>query len=288
MVGTSKPTWIVAVSGGIDSIVLLDILHKHSNAKLIVAHIDHGIRGDGYEDRVLVQKHAARVSVHLELTELHLGSGCDEETARIARYAWLESVCSKHGADAIVTAHHQDDVLETIIINHIRGTGWRGLASLRSHETTMRPLIHMSKARIIAYAIHHKLDWREDATNEDVRYLRNAIRHLVVPRLSVDQRRELFRLYECQSELIGEIDSEIIKNMQYVRTENGLSRYWLTMVSESAAIEILQSFIATRLQKRHARQLLHFVKSARAGAELQLPAAMRLRVTADDLIVSTP
>lgn len=288
MVGTQKPVWIVAVSGGIDSVVLLDILHKHSNAKLVVAHVDHGIRDDGDEDLRVVRMHASRIKVPLETIKLDIGDKRDEASARSARYEWLESVRKKHDADAVVTAHHQDDVLETIIINHIRGTGWKGLCSLRSHPSMLRPLVHMSKARVIAYALSHQLEWRDDSTNEDSRYLRNAVRQLVIPRLTSDQRRELIGLYHQQILVAGNIKKEMSVIQKVAMTDTGLSVYWLIMVPELVASELIQTFVGSGLQARHTRQILHFARTAKPGAKLHIPPSINLSLTADDLIVSHP
>lgn len=281
-----QQTWVVAVSGGIDSVVLLDILHEHSSARLVVAHVDHGIRDNGEDDLLVVQKHAAMRNLHLECTTLALGRDCSEARARTVRYEWLNSIVKKHAATKLVTAHHQDDVLETIVINHLRGTGWRGLTSLRSHDTVYRPLLHMSKARIIAYALHHNLEWREDDTNEDMRYLRNAVRAAIIPRLSSEHRHRLLRLYESQVDVVAAIDTEVVNLESSFASEQGMSRYWLTMAPPEVATVCLEYYSQSRLQRSHAKQLLHFARAGRPGAILELPGHLSARLTTDELIVS--
>ncbi|HEX6258362.1 MAG TPA: tRNA lysidine(34) synthetase TilS, partial [Candidatus Saccharimonadales bacterium] len=123
-------TYVVAVSGGVDSIVLLDMLAGQAGLELIVAHFDHGIRQDSTEDAEFVRAAAQRYSLPFELGQATLGPGASEEAARTARYSFLRSIAKKYQA-RIVTAHHADDVIETIAINVARGTGWRGLVSLR-------------------------------------------------------------------------------------------------------------------------------------------------------------
>jgi len=208
MIAQAKPPLIVAVSGGIDSVVLLDILRRKTTS-LIVAHVEHGIRDDTHEDEALVQRLAKEYGLSYVSTKLSLGAGASEDAARRARYEWLESVRSEHGAAAIATAHHQDDVLETIYLNLVRGTGWRGLCSLRSTSTRLRPLLGWNKQRIVEYAIEHSLEWREDSTNDDLRYLRNRIRHGVMPRLTIAQRQQLFELYEKQVMLRDKLEAEL-------------------------------------------------------------------------------
>src|SRR5689334_19288064 len=115
--------YVLAVSGGVDSMVLLHALQGRPGVKLVVAHYDHGIRPDSHEDRHLVQVVAAQHGLPFEYEEDWLGWGTSEETAREARYNFLERTRQRHKSDAIITAHHQDDVLETAIINLLRGTG---------------------------------------------------------------------------------------------------------------------------------------------------------------------
>lgn len=154
--------YVVAVSGGVDSMALLDLLQAHGDYELVVAHLDHGIRSDSGEDRQLVEQAAEAVGLPFFYKEAKLGAGTSEAAARKVRYAFLNKIKTKQGAAAIITAHHQNDVLETAIINIIRGTGRKGLTSLGSNEI-VRPLLNVSKAALIQYAKKHNLQWREDS-----------------------------------------------------------------------------------------------------------------------------
>src|SRR5882724_1815869 len=127
--------YVVATSGGVDSMALLHLLYQMSRDSdagwwLTVAHFDHGIRSDSAEDRQLVQAIARQYGLPFVYDEGRLGPGASEATARQARYSFLHQVLGASGARAIMTAHHQDDVLETAIFNLIRGTGRKGLTSL--------------------------------------------------------------------------------------------------------------------------------------------------------------
>ena len=285
MVSERKALWIVAVSGGVDSMVLLDLLQRHADRRLIVAHVDHGIRSDSRHDAEFVRDVAKQRHLRFETTRLNLAGKTDEATARRARYEWLESMRQKYHATAIVTAHHQDDVLETVILNLRRGTGWRGLASLRSGGTLLRPLLTVSKAEIVAYAIRHKLEWREDGTNYDPRYARNAVRHAVIPRLNAEQRAAFVRLYLQQCRVRDELEAELAQVRASALDQDGLARYHLIMLDHAAALELLQHHIGERLERPHAERLLVFARSARPGAQYPLPGGRVARVTTDTLIV---
>jgi len=183
--------YVAAVSGGVDSMVLLDLLSNLPGVELVVAHFDHGIRQDSALDEVVVRKTAGKLGLAYEAGRGRLGPGASEEQARNARYKFLEKVKEKYGADAIITAHHQDDLIETAIINLIRGTGRRGLASIQGNDKVIRPLLKHSKTEIVAYAMGHQIEWREDETNTDQHYLRNYVRHNISGKLTNDQRKEI-------------------------------------------------------------------------------------------------
>ncbi len=277
--------YIVAVSGGVDSVALLHMLQQHSDHELVVAHVSHGIRPDSFDDLEFVWKLADAGNVPFEHVQLQLGSGASEEQARDARYTWLDGIKQKHGADAIVTAHHQDDVLETMVLNLQRGTGWRGLASLRSTGDRHRPLLGVSKARLVRYALDHGLVWREDSTNNDVRYTRNYIRHGVLPKLTPEQRRKLVRLAKQQYETREKIEQEVARVTGAMKSERGVRRHALIMTPDSVALEVLRHVTHGAHEPRQLRRLLHFVKTGRQGAVLQLGKGKNALLTRHDLIV---
>jgi tRNA(Ile)-lysidine synthetase-like protein len=202
-----KKTFILAISGGIDSIVLLHKLMsvKPPNIRYVVAHFDHGIRTDSAQDAQFVRAVATGYGLQFELGEASLGIHASENEARIARYGFLRSVMKSHRAEKIITAHHQDDLLETIVMNVIRGTGPRGLAPMRNTNDILRPLLHVRKQDIVLYATQHSLTWREDATNQNTHYTRNYIRMHILPLLE-DHREELLQLSNHTHDIIEEID----------------------------------------------------------------------------------
>lgn len=281
--------YVVAVSGGLDSVVLLDMLAKlashQSGLELIVAHADHGIRDESERDAEHVEGLAGHYGLSYEMTRLELGKGASEETARDARYAWLEEVRAKHRADGVITAHHQDDVLETVALNFGRGTGWRGLASLRTADEKYRPLLGASKASLAQYAIDNKLSWREDSTNDDLRYTRNYIRHGVVPKLNGETRRKLLALAEQQRKLRDKIEAEVVKVLADVKDDIGLSRHKLIMMPDSVALEVLRAATDGTHEPLHLRRLLHFAKTGRQGSLLNLSKGKNALLTKQRLIV---
>ncbi len=235
--------YVVAVSGGLDSMVLLHLLTGRPGLELTVAHFDHGIREEAAEDRRFVEQIAAGLSLAFIYAEGILGAEASEARARQARYAFLESARVSTGARAIVTAHHQDDVLETVIINLIRGTGRKGLASLSSTQTIRRPLLHLRRADLEDHARQHGVTWREDSTNRDTRYLRNHIRRHVVPRLGAAGQERLLNIVAEMTEMNCELDSLLLDWITKHTEPTGLNRREFILLPHAVAREAMAAWL---------------------------------------------
>lgn len=233
----------MAVSGGVDSMVLLQMLALRSDLDLVVAHFEHGIRSDADEDRQFVGTAASRFGLPYIYEHGELGLAASEATARRARYDFLRRAREQHGARAIVTAHHEDDVVETAIINMLRGTGRKGLSSLRSGGEIIRPLLHISKKDIAAYAAAHGIAWREDSTNNDDRYLRNRIRHRVVPRLGPAERSRLLVHIATAAKLNDKLDSELAAFLQSQPAPDELARRSFAALPHAVAREVAAAWL---------------------------------------------
>ena len=183
--------YILAVSGGVDSMALLHRLTLEPDLELVVAHFNHNMRPSSAEDQKLVKKAAKGYGLCFETAEARKGELSGEDDARNARYGFLRAVKEKHKADAIITAHHQDDKLETALLNIIRGTGRKGLSAISNNKNIIRPLLNIPKETVIGYARRNKLAWNEDSTNYSPEYLRNYLRLKIIPRLTAMQRENL-------------------------------------------------------------------------------------------------
>ncbi len=269
--------YIVAVSGGVDSVVLLDILSR-SEHTLIVAHVEHGIRGD---ESTADARFVAALADHYKLpcvsTSLGLDLSASEERARELRYAFLFSLAAEHKA-TVVTAHHADDVVETVAINLQRGTGWRGLAVL-ARSTVHRPLIGMTKAQLYTYAVNGRLEWVEDATNASNVYQRNRVRHAIAARLSTESRRKLLDVRARQLSLRKAITREVA----FLLRNHKDSRHFLAQLDDQVALELLGSIIEEEVGMRPTRpqlvRALIAVKTARPGSQHHVGGKVTLHFT---------
>jgi len=260
----------VAVSGGIDSMVLLDMLAKtYDPASLVVAHFDHGIRPDSQRDATFVQQAAARYGAVFETRREELGANASEALARNRRYTFLRELAEKYQAP-IVTAHHLDDVVETAAINMTRGTGWRGVAAMSS--AVQRPLLNQEKTELVAYAKKNHITWREDSTNATDAYLRNRLRRKTST-MGSDQKRELLALRAQQLYLKDEIEAEVHR---LAGAGPEYERYFFTHVSPLVALECLRVVTKGRLTRPQLVRVLHAIKVARAGSVFEAGSGVKV------------
>ncbi len=181
---------LLAVSGGIDSVVLAHLMHS-ARFPFAIAHCNFHLRPDDCDrDEAFVRQLASRyhVPIHVAqfdtLAHARLHRLSVEDAARQLRYDWFRQLCSLHGYPAILTAHHRDDSAETFFINLLRGTGLSGLHGILAVQgPVVRPLLPFSRAEIDRYALQQGLAHVEDITNASLLYRRNQVRHRLLPLL---------------------------------------------------------------------------------------------------------
>ena len=300
--------YVVAVSGGVDSMTLLDLLVKQAKSpqprvlsqknpssslsahrsQLIVAHFDHGIRPDSGADRQLVQDIAEKHGLPFVFEEGKLGPDVSEATAREARYKFLGKVCKNNGADAIITAHHQDDTLETAIINLLRGTGRSGLSSLKNQPGILRPLLHIPKQELIGYAKAQKLKWNEDSTNKDTKYLRNYVRHVLLPRFSEEDRQTLLTHIQSAQKFNPEI-SKLLYHL-YVPRGLELGRKIFINLPHDVAKEAMAEWLRgnnIQFDRKLLEQITAKAKTLQSGKSIDVDVNYRIEVGKDKLALRT-
>lgn len=180
--------FLLAVSGGVDSVVLAD-LFKGSGINFGIAHCNFSLRGEEADkDDRLVFEIAKEYSVLFHSKKFDTRSYAEEKkisiqmAARELRYDWFNALLRENNYDFLVTAHHKNDVAETVLFNLIKGTGIKGIRGiLPVNSTTIRPLLNFAKDEILGYARSKKLNWREDSSNEETHYHRNYLRKEVIP-----------------------------------------------------------------------------------------------------------
>ncbi len=208
-----KDKVLVAVSGGADSVCLLHMLkglQKEFGLKLYAAHLDHMLRAESGKDALFVKGLCARLGITLSLSKIDVkkkkGRLCIEEAARNFRQDFLVRTARKIKADKVALAHNLDDQAETVLMRILRGTGLYGLCGISFKRDIrgvnfIRPLMSISRAKIENYLKREKISFCLDKTNREDVYLRNRIRHELLPllekRYNRNIREALFNLAQC-------------------------------------------------------------------------------------------
>ena len=217
---------VLALSGGIDSMVLADLLLK-TKVDFVVAHCNFHLRGaesDG--DEQFVRDFAEKIGIqcfvkHFDTEKYAAEQGVSiEMAARDLRYGWFEELRQQLGFDKIAVAHHADDQAETFFINLLRGAGLNGLKGMRPQNgAIIRPLLWASREEIHRYAIENQIVWRDDHTNAENLYLRNKIRNQLLPvfdELHPEARQGLYKSLEhlsSENELYRELLNEKLEQI---------------------------------------------------------------------------
>ncbi len=208
---------LIAISGGIDSVVLTHLFHR-LNFTISLAHCNFSLRGkESNEDEEFVKELGEKLqipiySIKFETEVYATEKGISTQmAARDLRYDWFQKIAKENKIDYIITAHQKDDVLETFIINFTRGTGLDGLTGIPEIQgNIVRPFMIFSRNDILVYATKKKILWREDRTNSSIRYVRNKIRHKVVPVLKELNPNLLDTFYNTLENLKG--SQQIVKD----------------------------------------------------------------------------
>ena len=293
---------VVALSGGLDSVVLLHLLRFGSPAVRVephAAHFDHAMRASSGDDARWVAGLCRAWGVPLA-TERAPAPPASEGAARAARYDFLERARARLGASLVLTAHHADDQAETVLFRAVRGTGPGGLAGIPAGRTPgiHRPLLRFWREELERYAERARLSWREDPTNAELRYARNALRRRILPEIerlvAPGARRALVRLADLAREDEAGWASVLPGLMTPLRVEVddagvSLDREALVALHPAVQARILRALAAdvgARLDETRVRLALELAATAGSGRGLDLGGAWTLRRELDRLVLS--
>ena len=179
---------LVAISGGVDSVVLTHLLHQ-LKFDISLAHCNFQLRSEeSHKDEEFVKNLGKKLNLNTYTIRFNTNEYAANNklstqlAARELRYSWFEKLSNEHSFSHLLTAHHADDNLETFLINLSRGTGLEGLTGIPPiNGSIVRPLLVFSREEILNYAKQNNIEWREDQSNSEIKYLRNKIRHQVTP-----------------------------------------------------------------------------------------------------------
>ncbi len=302
LAGLSKrESVLLAFSGGADSVALLHLIHedaKKEGYSLSLAHFNHKIRGEDAErDAEFCRATAEKYRLPFYLGEADIpalakisGKSLEAE-AREQRYSFFEQIMREHGIPLLVTAHHADDNIETVLLHILRGSGTAGLGGIAPHRAfstdlhLVRPLLRTEKSAILEYCSEMKLDFVTDETNFDIKYERNALRAEVIPKLK-DLRPSLSELITRLGENVAETEDCMndIASRFIERECRGSRIPLIAFNSEHTALRarvlsmIFEKCCGASLERVHIRSLIELAEKGEVHSSLSLPASMRASI----------
>lgn len=307
---------VVAVSGGVDSVVLahaLAGLARTCRLRVAVAHVHHGLRGaEADADQRFVEALAAKLGLPCLVARVDPRAARRggtsrtrptlQEAARALRYEALQRLADQASADVIATAHHADDQAETVLLRLFRGCGPDGLGGIaeRSHDgRVVRPLLAVSRAEIERHARAHGLEWREDPSNRCADYARSRLRTRWIPGLADDFNPRLLQriadLAEAQRRESEWIAAEVQRRVRSLRREvesapaRGRATWsregWAELPDALARRVVRALFIeaglARDVSRRHLDRVVAFLRAGRTGTVIELPGSVQMRCQRD-------
>ena len=293
---------LIAVSGGLDSVVLLDLmvdLSKELNLSIGVAHFNHNLRGEESElDAQFVEKltYDYGLDFHCARNEKEKGKGeSTEEFARNCRYEFFQKVMKVNNYNWAATAHHADDQVETVFLRMISGSGVRGLRGIPEvNQQFIRPLLPFKREQIQTYANERKLKYRTDSSNDDITIQRNFFRHKIagmVKELNPGIHKSIKRLTDNLNELEGFMESIVNELMNDIveRTPGNLTVSVSKLEAHPMLIQkrLIQKLSGDDLKWRHHTwdNLESFLRKSQTGDFLELPGGVKILRDRDKFIL---
>ena len=207
----NNSTIVVACSGGPDSMCLIDLLvriKKEKNLNVICAHVNHKLREESDNEALMVERYCKKNKIIFELLEIneYKTTKFNEEDARKRRYKFFESLIQKYNAKYLLTAHHGDDLIETILMRIVRGSnlsGYVGIKKINKNKnyTILRPLLTTTKENIISYNKNNNIEYVIDRSNESMKYTRNRYRKKILPFLKEESKDVHLKFLKFSEEL---------------------------------------------------------------------------------------
>ena len=279
---------VCATSGGVDSMSLLDILIKSKkNLKIICAHVNHNLRKESFEEYEFVKNYCEKNNIVFEGIVLDkMTNGNLESKFRSKRYDFFDKVVNKYDAKYLFTAHHGDDLMETVLMRIVRGSaldGYSGfeMVSERKTYTILRPLVYLSKDDIYKYAKDNNIEYREDKTNQSDKYTRNRYRKYILPKLK-EENKNVHKKFIKYSEELSEAYT-FINN--YVK--DLLDEFYYSDKLDVEIIKSMDNFIIKKIifellkdsyndniyliSDNNINEILKIIKSSKPNLSIDLP-----------------
>ncbi len=273
---------IIACSGGPDSMALFDILLKSGIKNIVCCHVNHKVRIESDNEAIMVKDYCLKNNIPFELYEITKYEGHNfEAEAREKRYKFFETILKKYGFKYLLTAHHGDDLMETILYKLVRGTSIDGYAgfkyiSERNGYTILRPLIFYSKTEIMEYVKSNNIPYVIDKSNDDINYVRNKFRHKVLPiykEINKDAHLKFLQFSNTLNKYDSFVNNYINKIWSNI-VNNGIDIPSLLKEDDLIIDTIIYRYlisVSTNINKRHVELVKKFILSDKKNGIINLP-----------------
>ncbi len=281
---------VIATSTGPDSMFLLHLLEQFQtklSLQIIIAHVNHNVRKQSQEEEEFIKNYAKEKKLDFELLKITEYKAANfQHDARSQRYEFFYKVVEKYQANYLMTAHHGDDLMETILMRLTRGSSLNGYIGIKKQTKKnkfqiIRPLLYMTKQEIIEYMDKNKLKYYIDTSNSSSKYTRNRYRQEILPFLK-QENNDVHLKYLAFSEELEEANNYISKQVQkhlkkvYIdntlditKTQN-IDNYLLTKII-AEIFHLLYQEELNKINKKHQENLLHLIKTDKASMSISLP-----------------
>ncbi|MDD2377672.1 MAG: tRNA lysidine(34) synthetase TilS [Bacilli bacterium] len=297
-------TIVVAVSGGPDSMALLHILSRLKKAidiEVICAHVNHNLRKESYDEKIFVEKFCVNHQIVFESMVIEdYGDDNFHNEARSKRYNYFAQIVKKHHAKYLLTAHHADDLMETILMRIVRGSTLRGYSGFSEElsmgeYTILRPFIKNTKDEILEYLKKNKISYAQDSSNFKDVYTRNRFRKYIVPQFKKEDRNVHQKFYKFSRTLLeynDYIDKQVKKVMKKVYNQETLNIEYFLKEERVIQMKIIYNILEHIYQDdlmlitdHHADLLYNIITSKRANVTIHLPNNIQAIKTYNNLVL---
>ena len=280
---------IIATSGGPDSMVLLTLLlavKKEKNLKLVCAHVNHKLRKESDDEAEMVKKYCEKENIIFEYMTIDKYKGNTENYARAKRYEFFDKLIKKYSSPYLLTAHHGDDLTETIMMRLIRGSSLKGYAGFseiteKNGYKIYRPLITKTKAELLNYAKENNVPYAIDQTNESDNYTRNRIRKYILPTLKKENKNVHLKFLEFSKTIYETeeyFEKVLVKKIEKIYQDNKLNiEIFLTeepLIQKKLIHNILNDVYKDKINlinDNHVNNFLSTVKNKKPNIQINLP-----------------
>ncbi len=302
---SKEKTIVIGLSGGPDSMCLLNlILSLNKKTKIICAHINHNIREESKEELKFIEDYCKQKDLILETTTFEKKSSnqdYNELELREKRYQYFEKIITKYKADYLFTAHHGDDLVETILMRLTRGSNLKGYSGFQIETPKkgykiIKPLIFMTKEEVSNYNKENNIPSVNDRTNDEDNYTRNRYRHTVLPFLKGENKNVHLKYLKFSRELMSYynyVDNVVSKEISNRFNKNILNIKDFTRLDKLIQTKLIEYLLDTQYETnlylvsdKHVDMILNVINNPRPNIEINLPDNLRITKSYDKLKVT--